>query len=119
MFTEGPTTNWVFRGYAANVMHLGPYQEQYLGATSGTNGTSELTAQAVAAMIILSNPLNLTPGIDTLIIYDATYAQGVAESATNPTANQVIANITATIWQIVTLYHKVTWRHAYSPVKNE
>lgn len=71
-------------------------QCDFIGATKGTSGTSELYAEAWAAMLILQQGWRCGLTIE----FDSKYAAGIADGKFSPKANKARASIVAGLFSM-------------------
>ena len=95
IFTDG-LGNETSGGFIAGPVVLSLDQKGFIGATKGTSGTSELSAEAWAAMLILQQGWRCGITIE----YDSKYAAGIAAGIYGPKANKSLASIVTGLFSL-------------------
>lgn len=103
-----------FYGYVCGRECTAAGDNGYHGAEQATSMTAECTAQLVAALVILANPLEVYPSVGVTVIYDNEIAARFSRAVAKSGKNVMLAAVLASVWQIATIQRSVEWVHAYS-----
>ena len=104
-----PDDQMAWLGYFAGEVITDPVGKGYVGADKCTNGTAELSAVLWACM--WAHQCEAIRGVPITVLYDSTYAGGIAAHAMFPNVNALMAETTQQFMYMAAATLQTTWRH--------
>ena len=102
-----------FYRFACGPVVTDPAMPGYLGAEAATSMTAEITAQAMAAQILLTFPGNMG-SLPVDMIFDNKVAADFARSVARSKHHEKLLAVLSVTWQMMAMHASVAWRHTYS-----
>ena len=112
--TVGKDGTYAFKHFFGGQVVTDRDDERFLGAQQETSMTAETTAQAMAGLYALANPLGPSEAVPITIVYDNEVAAKFAKSAADTVTSRGLHAAAGSICQIAAMPRNLTWAHAYS-----